>query len=155
MGLLLLVQTVFVFTAPHINMSFAVQFENLKKLDLPVGDFMVVSSGALAVRGIRESGDLDVVVTESLWKILSEKYPVVSEDGIDRIDLGNDIEILSPADSIFGNGKMIPLKESFEKADTFDGIKFMNLEHLKKIKEKLGREKDLRDIQLIDEYLNI
>jgi hypothetical protein len=136
-------------------MSFAVQFENLKKLDLPVGDFMVVSSGALAVRGIRESGDLDVVVTESLWKILSEKYPVVSEDGIDRIDLGNDIEILSPADSIFGNGKMIPLKESFEKADTFDGIKFMNLEHLKKIKEKLGREKDLRDIQLIDEYLNI
>lgn len=130
------------------------EIEQLKKLELPVDKFVVVSSGALAVRGIREAKDLDVIVTNSLWNKLATTYQTEVENGVERIKFDNsNIEILNPAQSIFGNSGVVSVEEIFEKADIFGGIKFINLNHLKKIKLKLGREKDLKDIELIDEYL--
>lgn len=135
-------------------MNFKKQFKNLKKLNLPTDQFVVVSSGALSIRGIRDSEDIDVIVTESLWNQMIKRYKVgVNSFGIENIELENDIEILNPFQSIFGNSKIVPREELFEKADIFDGIKFINLDHLKKIKIELGREKDLKDVALIDDYL--
>ncbi len=126
----------------------------LKKLDLPSDEFIVVSSGSLAIHGIREAKDIDVIVTESLWDELSKKYQVgLNKWGIERLDLPNDIEILNPRQSIFGDSKVVPLNDLFLKAHVFEGVKFMNLNHLKEIKQALGRPVDLQDIELIDEYL--
>lgn len=126
----------------------------LKKIGLPIDEFVIVSSGALAIRGIREAKDLDVIVTNSLWNKLTATYQTEVENGVERIKFDNsNIEILNPAQSIFGNSGVVSVEEIFEKADIFGGIKFINLNHLKKIKLKLGREKDLKDIELIDEYL--
>jgi len=137
-----------------ISMKFQEKFESLKKLNLPPDQFIVVSSGALSIRGIRDSEDIDVIVTESLWNKMIKEYPVgVNSFGIQNLELENDIEILNPTQSIFGNSKIVPMNDIFEKADIFDGIKFINLDHLKMIKKELGREKDLRDISLIDDYL--
>lgn len=136
-------------------MNFQTQFENLKKLNLPIDQFVVVSSGALSVRGIRDSEDIDVIVTESFWDQLIKKHKAgVNKFGIENLELENDIEILNPAQSIFGNSSIVPIEDVFEKSDMFDGIKFINLDHLKKIKKELGREKDLKDIELIDDYLS-
>lgn len=134
-------------------MDFKSKLESLKRLNLPNSDFIIVSSGALAIRGIREARDIDVVVTKTLWNELSEKYPVVLEDNVERIHFDNDIEILNPKQSIFGNSELLPLEEMFKEADVFEDIKFINLNHLKKVKQKVGREKDLNDIVLIDNYL--
>lgn len=135
-------------------MNFKTQFENLKKLNLPADQFVVVSSGALSVRGIRDSEDIDVIVTESLWNQMIKEYSVgINSFGVQNLELENDIEILNPTQSIFGNSKVISREEIFEKADIFDGVKFINLDHLKKIKKELGREKDLKDVALIDDYL--
>src|SRR5690348_3074052 len=135
-------------------MSFKTQIENLKKLNLPSDHFVVVGSGALSIRGIRDSEDIDVIVTESLWNQMIKKYKVgINSFGVENLELENDIEILNPAQSIFGNSKIVPRNDIFKKADIFDGIKFLNLDHLKKIKTKLGREKDLKDVDLIDNYL--
>lgn len=137
-----------------IPMNFERQFESLKKLNLPTDQFIVVSSGALSVRGIRDSKDIDVIVTESLWDQLSKEYTVgVNSFGVQNLELENDIEILNPTQSIFGNSRIVPVTELFEKADIFYGIKFINLDHLKMIKKELGRERDLKDIALIDDYL--
>ena len=136
-------------------MNFQTQFENLKKLNLPADQFVVVGSGALSIKGIRDSKDLDVIVTNSLWSRMIKKYKVgINSFGVENLELENDIEILNPTQSIFGNSKVVPITEIFEKADIFDGIKFLNLDHLKKIKKELGREKDLKDIKLIDDYLS-
>lgn len=130
------------------------EIEQLKKLGLPIDEFVIVSSGALAIRGIREAKDLDVIVTNSLWNKLTAIYQTEVENGVERIKFDNsNIDILNPAQSIFGNSGVVSVEEIFEKADIFGGIKFINLNHLKKIKLKLGREKDLKDIELIDEYL--
>lgn len=135
-------------------MNFQKQLENLKNLNLPTNHFVVVGSGALSIRGIRDSEDIDVIVTESLWNQMIKKYKVgINSFGVENLELENDIEILNPAQSIFGNSKIVPMKDIFEKADMFDGIKFLNLDHLKKIKIELGREKDLKDVDLIDNYL--
>ena len=135
-------------------MNFKTQFENLKKLNLPTDQFVVVGSGTLSIRGIRDSEDVDVIVTELLWNQMIKEYPIgMNSFGIQNLELENDIEILDPTQSIFGNSKIVPRKDIFEKADIFDVIKFINLDHLKMIKKKLGREKDLKDISLIDDYL--
>ena len=135
-------------------MDFKIHLENLKKLDLPEGQFVVVGSGPMGTRGIRESQDLDVIVTATLWDDLIKKYPTVNKGGIDYIVLENDIEIIDPVTGIFSNSSVVPVEEIFEKADLFDGIKFINLDNLKKIKAKMARDKDLRDIELIDIYLS-
>ncbi len=128
------------------------QLKNLKALNLSPDQFVVVSSGALAIRGIRDAKDLDVIVKEKLWDELKKRHDVTLNDwGIERIELG-EIEILNPKQSIFGNSKIISFKDLFVKADRFRRINFMNLDHLKKIKKKLGRDVDLADIELINEY---
>src|SRR3989344_1105022 len=119
--------------------------EYLKSLGLPADQFMVVSSGALAVRGIREARDIDLIVTESLWDELAAKYPVSEEHGVERIDLGSDIDLLNPKQSKFGSMSPIPLDELLKEADVFYGVRFINLKHLQVIKQAMGREKDLRD----------
>ena len=135
-------------------MNLNTQIKNLKKLDLPNDNFVVVGSGALAIRGIREAQDIDIIVTHSLWDEMAQKYKIgLNQWGIENICLNNDIEILNPVQSIFGNSKYIPAQEIFNKADMFYGIKFINLEHLKKIKEQLGRKIDLQDIVLIDDFI--
>ena len=41
-------------------------FEEFRGLNLPLGEYVVVSSGVLAIRGIREAGDIDAIVSEKL-----------------------------------------------------------------------------------------
>jgi guanosine-3',5'-bis(diphosphate) 3'-pyrophosphohydrolase len=118
-----------------------------------MSDFCVVGSGPLAIREIRDTKDLDVIVTNRLWNDLLGKYASEVENGVERIKFKNNIEILNPIQSMFGNSGIVPMEEIFEKADVIDEVKFINLDHLKKIKLKMGREKDLADIKLIDEYL--
>ena len=136
-------------------MNIKTQLDNLKKLNLPTDQFVVVSSGVLAIRGIRDAKDIDVVVTDSLWnEMITHTQVILNSWRIPTLQLENDIEILDPAKSIFGNSKVVPVKEIFEKADVFDGVKFINLYHLKKIKLEMGREIDLKDIELIDTYIH-
>ena len=69
-------------------MNFHKLFEYLKSIGLSDGQFVVVGSGALAFRDIRDVNDLDVIVTEYLWNELIKKYPVVLENSVERVRLG-------------------------------------------------------------------
>lgn len=134
---------------------FQAQLESLVRLHLPTEQYVVVSSGALAVRGIRDSRDLDIVVTESLWNDLVHKHPIArNSNGVRILQLDNTIEVLQPHDSMFGDSIIVPFQTICEHADIFCGIKFIALGHLKMIKQVMGRDKDLRDIELIDQYLS-
>ncbi len=138
----------------EISEKFQILLNNLKALNLPPEEFVIVSSGSLAVRGIREAKDLDVVVTEKLWNELVKNYPIIEKDGVQRIDCGNYIEILENRSSLFANSHVVPVEDVFRDADVIDGIKYISLNHLRKIKETFKREKDIKDIALIDAYLN-
>jgi hypothetical protein len=123
--------------------------EELRQLDLPIGEYVIVSSGSMAIRGIRECSDLDLLVSDSLFESLSQKYSVVTTPTISKIAIGN-IECLhikkSPDD-------LYPTDRQIKEANMVDGFPFQNLETCLYFKEKEGREKDLRDVELIREYM--
>lgn len=122
--------------------------QKLGKLNLPKDKFVVFGSAVLAAHGIREARDLDLVVTRDLFDELTKKFPLDSfEDGSPRILIG-EIEIM--LDPGFG----FDTEEWIKNADVIDGVRFVKLEDLMEWKKKMGREKDLKDIKLIEDYLN-
>ncbi|MBU4381382.1 hypothetical protein L6255_02740 [Candidatus Parcubacteria bacterium] len=51
-------------------MKIDILLEELDKLNLPKDQYAITSSGSLAIRGIREANDLDIIVTPKVWKEL-------------------------------------------------------------------------------------
>ncbi len=132
-------------------MKFETLLGQLKKLDLPEGQYIVVGSGPLAAKGIRESHDFDILVTWDLWTKLKQKYPLSKTEPVENIDLG-DIQILGHG-SMFRRENIATIDEIMSTAEIIDGVKFLNLKLLKQFKLDEGREKDLKDVELIDNYI--
>ena len=126
--------------------------KELKSLNLPTDQFAVMSSGVLAVRGLREARDLDLVVTRRLWVALSSKYPVEKHDKGYFISLDKNIEAVGGR--VESQEKdFIQMEVQIKKADIIDGVRYVKLEDVIKFKKRLGRKKDIKDIALIDKYL--
>jgi len=123
-------------------------FLELKDLNFARDDFAIFGSGPMAVRGIKESRDLDIVVKNQLWKKLIKNHKVYfSQMGGECLHLG-EIEIFHDWKPWFDNSE-----ELINSSDIIDGIRFVNLKYVLQWKIIFGREKDLKDIRLIEEYL--
>ncbi|MGC9309784.1 MAG: hypothetical protein ACP5D2_03775 [Candidatus Nanoarchaeia archaeon] len=99
-------------------MRFKQQLEDLKQLNLSNDKFAIFGSGCLAVRGIRDSNDIDIIVKEDLWKDLLERYGEYRK-GV--IKIGN-IEVcqdFSPCDD--------NCEELIDDCDIFEGLRFVKL----------------------------
>ena len=132
-------------------------FENLlaqlDKLDLPSDQYAITSSGALAVRKIREAHDLDIIVTDKLWNEFVQKYPVKKGQDCDNIFIG-DIQIMGNF-YIKPEEDKYPVNEQIDTADIIEGKRYVNLNIIKFYKQQWGRPKDLQDIKMIDNYLKL
>ncbi len=130
-------------------MNFPKLLQELEILNLPKDQYVIIGSGALAVRNLREAQDLDILASDSLWNEFSKKYPVTPQKppDIEKISVGN-IEFVGKGSSYkaFSN-------EIFQNADLINGHFYINLNLLRKIKLKRAREKDLKDAKIIDQYL--
>jgi len=115
----------------------------LKKLNLPKDKFAIFGSGPLAVRGIRKSNDIDIIVKPELWKELKEKYKPK-----DRVIKIGKIEIYKDwLPWIKNTNKLI------DDADVIKGFRFVKLKYVLQWKKAFARKKDLEDIELIKKYL--
>ena len=133
-------------------MKFELLLKELKSLNLPKNNFAVIHSGVLAVRGIREANDLDIIVTKELWKKFEKENPVQKNKLGYKIKLSANIEVMGGRiDKQKEDWKFID--EQIRHADVIRGIKYVRLSEVKKIKRILGRKEDLKDIRLIDDYL--
>lgn len=119
--------------------------EKLEKLNLPKDKFAVYGSGPLGIRKIRKIKDLDVIVTLDLWKRLAKKYPTKDSGEKLKIDLG-EIEILA-------NPIIYSAEQLIREADIINGIRYVKLTILMRLKKAMGRKKDFKDIELIRGYL--
>ncbi len=125
--------------------------KEVKKLGLPKGSYIVFGSGALAMRGIRETKDIDLVVTKKVYNNLKKEGWKEEEplEGRPVVTSGN-----YEAAPAWNFGDYNPsLKELLETADYIDGVPFANLREVIKWKKAFGRENDLKDIKLIKNYL--
>ena len=127
-------------------MEFSILLKELAKLNLPKDKFVIFGSGPMAIRGIRNSEDLDILVKEDLWKELSNKYPLYDTKK-PSIKIGN-IEIF--------NNWLPWFKETaklLEDYDLIQGLRFVKLKYLVQWKTAMGRDKDLKDVVLIKEFI--
>lgn len=126
--------------------------EEFALLNLPKDEYVLVGSAPLAIREIRDAQDLDILVSDKLWAELAQKRPINTDFGFNKITLAPDIDALGDG-SLFKDPQIASFEEMLTTADIISGYPFLNLELLKKFKVKLGREKDYRDIELINQYL--
>ncbi len=136
-----------------MNKSFFIFLEQLKKRNLPKNTYAIFGSGPLGVRNIRDTHDLDLIIDEQLfdkyknmphWKF---KNFVIDNRYVEMIE-NNWIECYKK----WGPGAW-NTQQLIRKAEFINNMPFVKLETVKKWKRILGREKDLKDIQLIDEYI--
>jgi hypothetical protein len=126
----------------------------IKSLNLPLGTYAAIGSAAMAVRNIREAHDLDIVVLPEVfakmgsdWKHDDEFFTKWNRRRLIKgdIEMYQDLYI----DSI---QKSILAETVINKADIIEGVAFMSLDDLMMYKRNLNREKDVRDIALIETY---
>jgi len=140
--------------------------EQVRSLNLKLGDYAVIGGAVMAVHGIRENGDIDVLVKESVYedlksqgweeKIISPEGKCVDFSVLEKGDyevftlIGFDPKIYNcNIDYSFDNEALI------HNADIIDGVPFVRLEDLRMFKVIYNREKDVKDVELIDKHLNI
>lgn len=126
--------------------NFKEQLLKLRKLNLPTDEYAVFGSGPLAIRGIKDSNDLDIIVKSDLWDKLTKRY--LPQDGqyAKFIRIGS-IEIYKNWKPWFSDSDKL-----INDADIFDGVRFVKLNHVLSWKKEYNREKDKKDVQLIEEY---
>lgn len=118
-------------------------FSELKKITFDSKEYWITSGAALVLYGIKEeTRDIDLGCTSKLAdKLQSEGYYTeVLNDGTRRIQLSDSVEI-------FENWIE-------DKVAMVEGIPVVSVEGIILMKEKLGRNKDLRDICLIKKWQN-
>lgn len=129
------------------NSKFLEKMEELKQLNLPEDKFAVFGSGPMAIRGIREADDIDIIVLSELFEGLVEKY------GEEKIKMGlynqrsiqlGDIEVWEG----WAPGEW-NIEKLIKEADVFYGARFVKLEEVLKWKKLMGRDKDLKDIMML------
>ena len=123
----------------------------VKKLDLPLGQYVVIGSGIMAQLGLREANDVDIAVTANLYAKLRASHEWEEEERYGKIFLKKDVVEINPR--LDWESYSTTAEEAIASATIFDGVPFMNLNELLTFKRALGREKDLRDVVVLEEYL--
>jgi hypothetical protein len=116
----------------------------LLALGLPTDSFAVFGSGPLAVRGLRDTGDLDLLVTLALWDELAARFPVEEtptgpllrlEEGIDGF--------------VDWHPPVGPTADLVARAELIGGVPFVRLESVLLWKQRRDLPKDRADVEVL------
>ena len=132
--------------------------EAVKGLGLPEGEYAVFGSGLMEVLGIRDSGDVDLIVTKRLFDELVEREDwerfVYENNGDEAVKYRGDF-----VDVAFWDCKYFPgcdeegILGMIGRVEVIDGVSFVNLEDMISWKSGSEREKDRRDVELIRDFI--
>lgn len=120
--------------------------EMVRLLKLPKNSYVVIGGGVLEALGIRQTMDVDLVVNQKTYDKFKKQgwKEYVQDDGKRLLSHKGYKVMLSWMNYDLGRLQ----KNHFD----LDGVMFMGLKDLVKIKERLGRKKDIADIALIERY---
>ncbi|MCQ4922129.1 hypothetical protein NE686_03455 [Tissierella carlieri] len=114
----------------------------LRNMNLPLGEYWITSGAGLVIHGVKEATrDIDLGCTTNLVEQYLRKgckYRV-ADDNSKIVEVSDKIEMLE--------------NWFVDEIELIDGLPVGSLESIKKQKSELGREKDINDIRLIDEYI--
>jgi len=125
--------------------------KQVKTLGFTRGSYIVFGSCPMAIVGIRESSDIDLLVSHELFDDLkSLGWQQIEKSPNDRPLVKDDFEAHKNWD--FSSYKPT-LQHLLKSADIIDGIPFASLNEVLRWKTASGRPKDITDIKLINKYL--
>lgn len=120
--------------------------QKIESLSLSVGEYCVVAGGAMTLQGLRDSDDLDILVTPETFARLqaTSRYTRIEKNGYpfliaDSIEIFTELPLDCPLDS----------NDVIQKSENKSGVQCMSLSDLYNFKKYLDRDKDMRDIILI------
>jgi len=128
---------------------------NIKKFDLPIGKYAITGSGPLGIRNLREIVDIDIIVNSELWNELATKYGIIDTGQIKKIVLPGELIEVMGEDSFYSvkkDSNAPTISERIAQAEIIEELPFEALEHVLYYKRKMGREKDLKDIVIIEAW---
>lgn len=127
-------------------------FEKVKSLNLPLGKYVVFGSGPMAVHGIRENHDIDILAIPEVYEQLK-----LDSNWHEKTWPSGDICLEKEDFEITNKWKFDSYEPDIQKlideAEVINGVPFVKLEEVLAWKKVRGKEKDLKDIQLIEDYL--
>lgn len=115
----------------------------VKKLDLPILEYYILSGASLVLRNIKDTcKDLDLCVSNRAFELLKEKFDVKkSQKPYENLyEIGDEIEFF------------VEPKENF-KMEFEGGYPLEDIDTILRFKKNRNLEKDRRDILKIEEYL--
>ena len=102
------------------------------------------------VLGIREARDIDIVTKKDLYDQLFTDPSWSHKEVPYGINLcKGDVEILPQLE---WDKYPTTVEQGLERSTNVEGVNFMSLQDVKEFKTALGREKDLKDLELIRQY---
>lgn len=128
--------------------------ERVKDLGLPLDQLIVIGSGLLDQLGIRAASDIDLVVSNELFNALKNDNAWIFENmtngEIRYTNRDGSVEVWLGWDK---KGESMSYDELLADSVVYDDVQFVSLNFLKDWKMWHRRDKDLVDVQLIDQYL--
>ncbi len=114
----------------------------LKDINLPLSQYWITSGAGLVIHGVKKNtNDIDLGGTTNLVEYFIKKSCKYreTEDNLRIVQIDDKIELLE--------------NWFVDEIEFIDGLPVGSLESIRKQKAELGREKDIKDIILIDEYI--
>lgn len=132
-------------------MNFLNYLEEVRKMNLPLGKYAILGSGPLAIREIRDTKDVDLIVTPDIyayykkqkgWKLRCLWGNFFLRKG--KVELWKRIGFWKP---------IVDIKAFIQRAELINGLPFVSMEDFISYKEKAFRAKDKIDLKLAKDYL--
>lgn len=128
----------------------------VKALNLPEREYCVFGSGVLEIHGIRKARDIDLLVTQDLYKKLKsegwERRWIFWRTLWAKSIRKGENEAFT---NLYWGMKYRPdTKELIDRAEIRDGVRFLQIEDLYEFQKRLPREKDKKGAKMMEEYLN-
>lgn len=122
----------------------------VKYLNLPKGSYVVFGSAPMALAGIREANDIDLLVSKEVFEQLKKHGWQEKDKGANDKPLEYDI---FEAHQNWDFSSYNPtLSDLLARATEVEGVPIASIEDVRKWKEASGRPKDLADLKLIGDY---
>ncbi len=129
-------------------MNFEEIVKKVKELYPPPGEYALFGSVPLAAHGIRESHDIDMIVTPELYERLKTtpgwheadipRHPRLITNGVFECDMN------------WNYGEYLPdPKRLINEAEMIDGVAVVRLSEVLEWKLAFARPKDIKDVELI------
>jgi hypothetical protein len=127
-------------------------FREVAQLNFPKGQYVVVGGAVLAAHGIKHTQDIDIVASPELLEKLRQdnKWKITNRPSGDLGVCKGCVEVYPDVNC---PAYYPEFKDLLDRVETIQGIPFASLNDVKLFKKGYGREKDIRDIKLIEQWL--